>query len=60
MLDQDGGPLGVRELIYTAISRASKLCILIGKTFTLAKWARKESLSRRKTFLAELIGEAMK
>jgi exodeoxyribonuclease V alpha subunit len=60
MLDQDAGFLGVRELAYTAISRASKLCVLIGKTFTLAKWTRKESLSKRRTFLAELMGEAAK
>ena len=55
VVDEGAGPLGTREFIYTAISRAAKLCILVGQRATALKWARKVSLSNRKTFLKEMI-----
>ncbi len=48
-----------REWLYTAVSRASKLCILIGKRETALKQIRQVQLDRRQTFLTELLkGEA--
>jgi exodeoxyribonuclease V alpha subunit len=54
-IDPAAGELGARELIYTAISRASQLCVLVGRTETLAKWARRQVLPSRKTWLAKLL-----
>ena len=48
-----------REWIYTAISRAKKACFLIGKMGTAEGMIRRRALSKRKTFLAELIGEQL-
>lgn len=44
-----------RELVYTALSRAEKLAVTIGKKAVIDLDCRKEALSRRKTFLAELL-----
>jgi len=55
ILDEQAGPLGCRELIYTAISRAERLCFLVGKLPTAWKWAAKKTLERRKTFLVDMI-----
>jgi exodeoxyribonuclease V alpha subunit len=44
-----------REWVYTAISRAEKLCITIGKKATADTWCRRVSLKDRKTFLTELL-----
>lgn len=49
-----------REWWYTAISRAKQLCIVIGKMQTVSKHCRRERLSRRKTFLKELLMEGAK
>jgi exodeoxyribonuclease V alpha subunit len=59
MLDEYPGAKMVcsREWIYTAISRAKKLCLLIGKKATADSYCRKSSLAARKTFLKELILE---
>lgn len=46
-----------REWIYTAISRAKRLCLLVGKLGTAHSMCRREALSKRKTFLVELIDE---
>jgi ATP-dependent exoDNAse (exonuclease V) alpha subunit len=51
--------LGTRELIYTAISRAQYLLVAIGKEDVLKAQARRVSLVKRKTFLAELLKEEM-
>jgi exodeoxyribonuclease V alpha subunit len=48
-----------REYWYTAVSRASRLCIIIGSRAVFEKQARKVSLRRRKTFLTELVKEGM-
>jgi len=47
-----------REWIYTAISRASQLCITIGKESVLQQMVARVSLEKRKTFLVEEIGRA--
>ena len=44
-----------REWLYTAISRAEKLCYLIGKQSTALKMMRERALPGRKTFLREKI-----
>jgi exodeoxyribonuclease V alpha subunit len=45
-----------REWIYTAISRASQLCITIGKLGVLHQMTARVSLEKRKTFLVEELG----
>lgn len=55
MIDKTGDRVAAREWHYTAISRASQLCITIGKRSVLDCQARRVTLDRRKTFLAELI-----
>jgi exodeoxyribonuclease V alpha subunit len=55
MVDDQAGMVASREWLYTAISRASKLCICIGKRSTADRQARKVALAKRVTFLAELI-----
>lgn len=54
------GKFGVwkREALYTAISRAEKLCYLVGKMSTAQKIMKERALPLRKTFLAERIREA--
>lgn len=42
-----------RSLIYTAISRAKKLCFTIGRKYTLDQQCQRVSMDQRKTFLAE-------
>lgn len=44
-----------REWIYTAISRPSQLCVTIGRLGLAHFMARRPSLDRRRTMLAELI-----
>lgn len=46
-----------REWAYTAISRAKQLCFLIGKRATIDGFCRRVALTKRKTFLKELIVE---
>lgn len=57
MLDDGAGLVASREWHYTAISRAKRLCVMIGKKDTLEKQSRRAVLNRRKTLLAELIKE---
>jgi exodeoxyribonuclease V alpha subunit len=59
VIDESGGAsrLCDRSWIYTAISRAKQKCVLIGKLSTAQRMARRVSLDRRKTFLAQLIKE---
>lgn len=60
MLDEYPGARRVagREWIYTAISRAKQLCVLIGKKSTAEAMARRIDAAKRKTFLMERIGHA--
>jgi len=59
MLDDSNGANWVtsREWHYTAISRAEKICMTIGKWETLMRQTKRVSLSGRKTFLVERIEE---
>lgn len=58
IIDEAGGRVAGREWVYTAISRASKLCVTIGRRAVLEKQAKRVTLQGRKTFLAELVSEA--
>lgn len=57
MGDEQAAALTTREWIYTAVSRASRLCLLIGKMGTFTKMKDRRILHRRKTFLVESILE---
>lgn len=59
MLDEYPGAKRVcsREWVYTAISRAKKLCLLVGKRDVADRFCRRQVLPMRKTFLVERIGE---
>lgn len=59
MLDDSNGANWVtsREWHYTAISRAEKICMTIGKWETLMRQTKRVSLSGRKTFLVERVEE---
>lgn len=58
VVDEAGGRVSGREWWYTALSRASKLCVTIGRRAVLDKQAKRITLKARKTFLAELIRES--
>jgi exodeoxyribonuclease V alpha subunit len=53
------GPYGVcdRSWLYTAISRAEKLCILVGNMATARTICGRRFVWRRKTFMVELLRE---
>jgi ATP-dependent exoDNAse (exonuclease V) alpha subunit len=55
MLDAHGGAkwLCDKHWLYTAISRAKKLCLCIGEQATAAAMVRKSNMWLRKTFLME-------
>lgn len=55
VIDESAGPIGCREWIYTAISRAGEVCFLVGRMGVAMRQAAKASLMKRKTFLRELI-----
>lgn len=55
VLDESAGSVANREWHYTACSRASKLCVLVGPRSAFDKQVSKPALVRRKTFLAETI-----
>jgi exodeoxyribonuclease V alpha subunit len=57
VLVEPAGPLVSREWIYTAISRAKELCVLIGSEAEIARYTRNSILPQRKTFLVELLRE---
>lgn len=59
MIDDAAGSVANREWWYTALSRASKLCVVIGNRGTLEKQAKKIGLQKRKTFLTELLREKL-
>jgi len=60
MADASGGGIADRSWWYTAISRASKLCIVIGKREVLDKQRARRGLVRRKTFLVEQLKEVLR
>jgi exodeoxyribonuclease V alpha subunit len=51
--------LGSRQLLYTAISRAKKLCIVIGDDANLARYVALDIMPNRRTFLAHKIQEGL-
>lgn len=53
--DDGADRVASRELVYTAISRASEVCLILGKRSTIDRQVRTVSLSKRKTFLRELL-----
>lgn len=57
MLDEYPGAMRLcdRAWLYTAISRAKKLCLMIGKKETADAMCRRTNIQYRKTFLKELI-----
>jgi exodeoxyribonuclease V alpha subunit len=55
VVDPKAAMIADRNFWYTAISRAAKLCVIIGSRGVLDKQRSKLSLVKRKTFLKELI-----
>lgn len=55
--DDNAGPVASREWIYTAISRAGKLCITVGRFASIGRMIGRVTLAKRKTFLRELLTE---
>jgi ATP-dependent exoDNAse (exonuclease V) alpha subunit len=55
MADKRGQLVCSRNWWYTAISRATKLGIIVGERGLVQRQCKRESLSRRKTFLQELL-----
>jgi exodeoxyribonuclease V alpha subunit len=49
------GKLGSRELLYTAISRAKELCIVVGDGANVGRHCKNVILPDRKTLLTELL-----
>jgi exodeoxyribonuclease V alpha subunit len=52
-----GGMLS-RNLLYTAITRAKRACVLVGQREAVARAARRADAFRRHTRLADLVGSA--
>jgi exodeoxyribonuclease V alpha subunit len=59
LIDENAQRIASREFHYTAISRASQLCILIGQRTTIERQAKRVALKKRKTFLKELTQAAL-
>jgi exodeoxyribonuclease V alpha subunit len=57
VVDKAAGLVASREWHYTAISRAKKLCILVGQQGVIEQQCRRVAIRDRKTFLVELIKE---
>lgn len=56
--DPQGGGVCTREWLYTAVSRPEKVGILLGPRALWGKMAARQSTTRRKTFLVELLKES--
>lgn len=55
--DDSASSVADRSWWYTAISRASKLCVVVGPSGVIDKQVRKVNIVKRKTFLVEVINE---
>jgi exodeoxyribonuclease V alpha subunit len=55
LADERANLIAGREWWYTAISRASRFCVIVGPKHTVAKQCLRQTLNKRKTFLAERI-----
>jgi len=55
------GRMGIanQNFFYTALSRASKLCLVVGDKSVMERCCKRSGIAKRKTFLAERIGELM-
>lgn len=60
MVDPNAGMLCTREWHYTALSRASKVCLLIGQRGVFDKQRVRQAAISRKTFLAERVKEVLR
>ena len=58
MADAQGGGVATREWWYTAVSRASKVCLIVGSRAVVDKQRVRVSMTRRKTFLVEQLTAA--
>ena len=56
--DKAGGGVADRNWWYTAISRASKACLVVGDRTAFDVQCRRQSLTLRKTFLTDLIRDS--
>jgi ATP-dependent exoDNAse (exonuclease V) alpha subunit len=56
--DAQGGGVCTREWWYTAVSRASKVCLIVGSRSVVDKQRVRVSMTRRKTFLVEQLTAA--
>lgn len=59
MADAGANQLAERAWYYTAISRASKLCIVIGSKAVIDKQRMRQSLVRRKTFVSQRVRDVL-
>ena len=55
MIDPAAGQVASREYWYTVISRAKKWCLLLGRGSVMRQQCKRVSLTKRKTFLKELL-----
>lgn len=55
VIDPLGRAICTREHLYTSISRAKDLCLLVGKRSVADEFCRRVALNRRKTFLVSLL-----
>lgn len=60
VLVEGAGKLGSREWLYTALSRARELCVVIGDRAELSRCVRNETLPDRKTHLVQLLKGEMR
>jgi exodeoxyribonuclease V alpha subunit len=58
MADAQGGGVATREWWYTAVSRAAKVCLIVGSRAVVDKQRVRVSMTRRKTFLVEQLTAA--
>ena len=56
--DPQAGGVCTREWLYTAVSRPEKVGVLVGPRALWGKMAARQSTTRRKTFLVELLRES--
>ena len=55
LIDDAGSMIADRNFWYTAISRARSLCVVIGPRGVFDRQVKRQALTRRRTFLAELM-----
>jgi exodeoxyribonuclease V alpha subunit len=55
LIDDAGSMIADRNFWYTAISRARSLCVVIGPRGVFDRQVKRQALTRRRTFLADLL-----